>query len=308
MTEVVPEAAPPPGEPEPRTGTTSAEHRTAPIAAEEDPSDEGSRRGQGEMSLPEHLSELRGRLIKSALAIVLATVLAWYFYPEIFAFISRPINQVIAEAQAQGRTVQVVVLGVAEPFVLQMKVSAICGVILAAPVWIYQLWRFVTPGLHRNERRIALTFAAVATPLFLAGAALAYVVLPKGLSILFGFTPENVGNYVEVSKYLSFLIRMVLVFGIGFLAPVFIVALNFAGVLSGERLRRAWRFIIFGVFLFAAVATPTGDPINLLILAVPILLLVGASIGICVINDRRRAKASPEPDYSSLSDDEASPL
>lgn len=262
----------------------------------------------GEMTLPEHLRELRGRLIKSAVAIAICTVLAWFFYAEIFAFISRPIDQVIAEAQAQGRTVQVVVLGVAEPFVLQMKVSAICGLILSSPVWIYQLWRFVTPGLHRNERRTALAFAAVATPLFLAGAALAYWVLPKGLSILFGFTPENVGNYVEVSKYLSFLIRMILVFGIGFLAPVFIVALNFAGVLSGERLRKAWRFIIFGVFVFAAVATPTGDPINLMILATPILILVAASIGICMVNDRRRAQSASEPDYSQLSDDEASPL
>jgi len=148
----------------------------------------------GEMSLADHLRELRSRLIKSAIAIVLGMIVGWVFFDPIYAFLSAPINAVIADAQAQGRDIQVVVLGITDPFTLKMKISATVGLVLAAPVWLYQLWRFITPGLHKHERRTAYLFAAVAFPLFLAGVALAYVFLPKGLDLLFGFTPENVAR------------------------------------------------------------------------------------------------------------------
>ena len=164
------------------------------------------------------------------------------------------------------------------------------GLVLSAPVWLYQLWRFVTPGLHRNERRWAVGFAAVATPLFLAGVALAYTVLPYGLQILLGFTPENVENIVSVDRYLSFFIRTILVFGVGFLVPLLLVLLNFAGVLPGRQLLGWWRWIIIIVIVFAAVATPTGDPINLMLLAGPILVLVMIAVGIALLNDKRRAR------------------
>ena len=262
----------------------------------------------GTMTLSEHLRELRARLVKSAIAIGLGMVVGWIYYDPLFRFLSEPINQVIATAQAEGRDVQVVVLGITDPLTLKMKISAMAGVILAAPVWLYQLWRFVTPGLHKNERRTACLFVAGSLPLFLTGVVVAYLVLPKGLDLLFGFTPENVGNYVEVSRYLSFFMRTALVFGLGFLAPVVIVALNLVGVLSGARLLSWWRGIIFGVFIFAAVATPSGDPITLLLLAVPILLLVVAAIVFCFINDRRRARRGAEPDYQQWDDDETSPL
>jgi len=129
------------------------------------------------------------------------------------------------------------------------------------------------------------------------------------LQILLGFTPENVENIVSVDRYLSFFLRTVIVFGVGFLTPLFIVALNFAGILSGKRLVSWWRWIIFIVFIFAAIATPTGDPINLALLAGPILLLVAAAVGIALLNDRRRAKRGLlGPDYSEWDDDEVSPL
>ena len=262
----------------------------------------------GAMTLGEHLRELRSRLVKSLLAIAVGMVVAWIWYDPIFAFLSAPIEQVITQAQAEGRDVQVVVLGVTEPFTLQLKISAVVGVVLAAPIWLFQLWRFVTPGLHRHERRSAYLFVAVSLPLFLSGIAVAYMVLPKGLELLFGFTPENVGNYVEVNRYLSFFLRTALVFGIGFLAPLVIVALNMVGVLSGKRLRSWWRGMIFGVFVFAAVATPSGDPITLLVLAVPMLVLVGGAILFAMLNDRRRARNGAEPDYDTWGDDEASPL
>lgn len=262
----------------------------------------------GAMTLGEHLRELRSRLVKSFLAIAVGMVVGWIWYQPIFAFLSGPIEQVITQAQAEGRDVQVVILGVTDPFTLQVKISAVVGVVLASPIWLYQLWRFITPGLHRHERRTAYMFVAASLPLFLAGIAVAYLVLPKGLELLFGFTPENVGNYVEVNRYLSFFLRTALVFGIGFLAPLVIVALNMVGVLSGKRLRSWWRGMIFGVFVFAAVATPSGDPITLLVLAAPMLVLIGGAIVFAMLNDRRRARNGAEPDYDTWDDDETSPI
>jgi sec-independent protein translocase protein TatC len=154
-----------------------------------------------------------------------------------------------------------------------------------------------------------MAFAIFATPLFLSGVLLAYTVLPFGLEILFGFTPDNVENIVSVDRYLSFFIRMVLVFGVGFLAPLMIVLLNFAGILTGKRLMSWWRLIIFSIFIFSAVATPTGDPINLVLLAAPILLLMMIAVGISLLNDKRRARKSPkDQDFTQLDDDEISPL
>lgn len=261
------------------------------------------------MPLTDHLRELRTRLVRSGLAIAVGMAVGWYFYPELFAWLSQPFNAVVDQANAEGRTVTLALTGVADPFVLQLQVAAVSGLILSSPVWLYQLWRFVTPGLHRNERRWALGFAAVATPLFAMGVGLAYAVLPFGLQILFGFTPEGVENIVSVDRYLSFFLRMVLVFGVGFLVPLLLVLLNFAGLLTGRRLMSWWRWILMSVFLFAAVATPTGDPINLLLLAAPILFLVVIAVGVCLLNDRRRARRrAADVDYDTLDDDEASPI
>ncbi len=261
------------------------------------------------MPLADHLRELRSRLVKSGIAIVIGMVIGWILYPTIFALLSEPFEGAVAQAQAEGRDVTLALTGVTDPFVLQLQVAAISGILIAAPVWLYQLWRFVTPGLHKHERRWGIAFVAVATPLFAAGTVLAYMVLPIGLEILLGFTPENVENIVSVDRYLSFFLRTVVVFGVGFLTPLLIVTLNFAGVLSGKRLLSWWRWIIFAVFIFAAVATPTGDPINLALLAGPVLLLVSVAIGISLLNDRRRArKGLLGPDYSQWDDDQASPI
>jgi sec-independent protein translocase protein TatC len=260
------------------------------------------------MPLSDHLRELRSRVLKAGIALALGMVVGWIFYAEIFAWLSAPFESAIEESRQQGREVTLALTGVADPFVLQIQVSAMAGLILSSPVWLYQLWRFVTPGLHKNERRWAIGFALVATPLFFSGVLLAYTVLPFGLDILLGFTPEGVENIVSVDRYLSFFIRTVLVFGVGFLLPMMLVLLNFAGVLTGRRLASWWRWIIFLVFIFAAVATPTGDPINLLLLAGPILALMMIAVGIALLNDRRRAKRGSVEWDPDLSDDEASPL
>ena len=258
------------------------------------------------MPLSEHLRELRRRLVVSLVAIGAGMVAAWLLYDTIFALIRAPFDDVVAEARADGRDMTLAFTGVADPFVMQLKVAGVTGVLLASPVWLYQLWRFVTPGLHRHERRWALAFTLVASPLFVAGAALAYTVLPRGLDVLLGFTPENIENIISVDRYLSFFLRMLLVFGVGFLLPLLVVSLNLAGVLSAQRLQSWWRWIVMGVVGFAAIATPTGDPFNLLLLALPMLALMLVAGVIVWVNDRRRSRRrAAEPSWR---DDETSAL
>jgi sec-independent protein translocase protein TatC len=260
-----------------------------------------------EMSLIEHLRELRSRLFKALVAIVIGTVAAWGFYSQIFDILSEPVNEIVEKAQANGRDVRLVLGGVADAFILQIKVSVVTSMLATCPIWIYQLWRFITPGLYKKEKLRAYLFAAVATPLFAGGAVLAYLLLPFGLSILFGFTPLGVGNYVPVDKYLSFFLRMVLVFGISFLTPLFIVMLNIFDMLEAKAITSRWRVVILGVFVFSAVATPTGDPVNMTLLAAPILLLISIATFIAWLNDKRRARKRQEDPVLGLSDDEASP-
>jgi sec-independent protein translocase protein TatC len=260
-----------------------------------------------EMSLIEHLRELRTRLFKASLAIVIGTVIAWSFYPRIFEILSQPVTTIVDQAQANGRDVRLVLGGVADAFVLQIKVSVVASMLVTSPIWIYQLWRFVTPGLYRKEKLRAYLFAGVATPLFVSGAVLAYIFLPIGLNLLFGFTPAGVGNYVPVDRYLSFFLRMVLVFGISFLAPLFIVMLNMFDVLEAKAITSRWRVVVLVVFAFAAIATPTGDPVNMTLLAVPVLLLISIATFIAWINDKRRARTRASDPVLGLSDDEASP-
>ncbi len=261
-----------------------------------------------EMSLREHLRELRKRLTVSAIAIVVGLVIAWFFYEEIFGFLRQPVDDVVAEAQDSGRDIRLVLGGVIDAFSLQIKISLVAGMLLTSPVWLLQLWRFITPGLHRKERLWSYLFVSIAAPLFAAGAYLAYSVLPFGLQILFGFTPEGVGNYVPVDRYLTFYLRMVFVFGIGFLIPLILVILNFVGLLEAKTIISKWRIVVLLVFLFSAIATPTGDPINMTLLAAPILLLIAIAAGIAWLNDWRRLRKGEKISFDELSDEEASPL
>ena len=261
------------------------------------------------MPLTDHLRELRSRLVKSAIAVVIGMVIGWIFYTPIFEWISTPFNDVVNQARGEGRTITLALTGVADPFVLQLQVAAVAGLVLSSPVWLYQLWRFITPGLHTHEKRWALGFVLVATPLFGAGIYMAYTVLPVGLNLLFGFTPDGVANIVGVDRYLSFFLRMIMVFAIGFIAPLVLIGMNMAGVLTGKRLLSWWRWIIMIIFVFAAIATPTGDPINMALLAGPIFLLVSLAIVFSLLNDRRRAKKRKgDIDFTTLGDDELSPL
>lgn len=259
----------------------------------------------GTMPLADHLRELRSRLFKAVLAIAVGSVIAWFYYPQIFDFIDAPFMSVVDEARANGQDVQLALTGVVDPFVLQLQVTVVAGILLSSPVWLYQVWRFVTPGLHRHERRWSMVVVLTATPLFLAGAALAYVFMPQALGFLLGFTPTNVSNIVDVSRYVSFFLNTVIVFGIGFLLPLFALLLNLAGVLPAKALISAWRWILLGTIVFAAVATPDGNPFTMLILAVPIMGLLAIVMAIAWLNDKRKRNAD---DTADLADDEISSI
>ncbi len=266
------------------------------------------------MPLAEHLRELRNRLAKALLAIVVVTVVAAFFYEWIINALTDPILQSIgceksfaelAESTAGSEPcAQITINGLLGPFTLALKVSLTAGIVLASPVWLYQLWAFVAPGLHRNEKKYAYAFVATGAPLFLIGAYFAYAVLPTSAEVLIEFTPSDVDNLLPLDDLLDLVTRMVIVFGLSFELPLLLVMLNLTGVLSGRRMLGWWRGMIMGITLFAAIATPSTDPLTMILLAGPIWVLYFAAVAVSLVNDRRRARREAlEPD-----DDEASDL
>lgn len=258
----------------------------------------------GRMALVDHFRELRARILRVVLVLVLTLVVAFFFYNQLFALILHPYNQ--AREMLHHRVVTTpVISGVGGPLMLQLKMCAAAALVGTSPYWLYQIWAFVVPGLHSNERRWTRVFAVVAGPLFLAGVAVGYWILPKGLQVLISFTPASVQNLVDFGEYFSFIVRMLLVFGIAFEIPLFVVLLNLAGVVSGRTLGRYRPWIVVGTFVFAAVATPSTDPFSMLMLALPMTALFMVSELIARVVDRRRAEASTS---SRWDDDEASRL
>ncbi|MBA2640423.1 MAG: twin-arginine translocase subunit TatC [Nocardioidaceae bacterium] len=259
------------------------------------------------MPLLEHLRELRSRLGKAVLAIVVASVACAFLYGYLIELLRAPFEDAIAKlAEERNLNAQLTINDPAGPFLLQLKISLVAGLVAASPVWLWQLWAFIVPGLHRTERKWSMLFAAIAGPLFMAGVLLGYYVLPKGLGILLDFTPADVSNFIELDRYLNFILRMMLVFGVAFEIPLFVVLLNLAGVVSGKMLGRSRPWIVLGTFVFAAVATPSTDPISMLFLAAPMTVLFLISEVIARLIDRRRARS--EGSYESYDDDEASDI
>ena len=246
----------------------------------------------GSMSLFEHIAELRYRLIVMALTVIVGTVAAWFFRDYLTDLIFRP-YQVAADALRQKNPEADITLvnnGVASPFTLALKVSALAGILVTSPVLLYQLWSFVVPGLLAKEKKWTLIFLGSATPLFLAGVAVGYYVMPKGLVVLLGFTENGIANLQDVNQFLSFLMRFMLVFGVAFLIPEVVLILNIIGVLKATYLSKYRSIIVFGTFVFGAVATPSTDPFSMLALALPMTVLFLVAEVIAHILDRRKAR------------------
>jgi sec-independent protein translocase protein TatC len=257
----------------------------------------------GRMTLVEHLRELRGRLLKSVIALIVAMIVAWQFYGLLFNVLQEPLNTAV-EAINRTRTdldVGINWANISSPLMLQLKITFVAALVAASPIWLYQLWAFIVPGLHKNERKWSLAFLGTAGPLFIVGVLVGYLAMPKGIQVLLSFTP-NLGNQttvgtqnlLDVSSMLDFVLRLLIVFGLAFEIPVFTILLNLVGVLSAARLSK-WRApIIFFIFVFAAVATPSGDPFTMCLLAIPMCVLFFIAEVISRLNDRRRARKTEE--------------
>lgn len=259
------------------------------------------------MALADHFRELRARLLKATLALVVATIASFFIYDTLLDLIAGPYNDAVETlGGAEQARSEIYISGIGGGLMIQLKLCALSGVILSSPVWLYQIWAFLLPGLKKNERRWTMIFVAVAGPLFAAGVALGYYVLPKGIKVLISFTPDNMQNLNDFNDFFSFTTRMLLVFGVALEIPFFVILLNLAGVISGKTLGRYRPWIVLGTFVFAAVATPSTDPFSMLMLACPMLILFGFSEVVARIVDRRRGRRTTSTD--TWDDDTASDL
>ncbi len=260
------------------------------------------------MPLIEHIRELRSRLLKALAGLAVGMAVGWIFFNPVWHFIEQPYCRISTDHRTgcHGLGHELVVNGVFDPFLVRLKVAFVVGLVLSSPIWLYQLWAFVAPGLYARERKWTYAFVGTAVPLFGAGGAFAYLAMTRGLRFLLGLTPNGVLPLITIDTYLGYATAMLLIFGLAFELPLALVILNFAGILTHERFRKWRRLLIFGVFAFAAVATPSPDPFTMLLLAIPSVVLVELAELAVWLNDRRRARR-PSP-YAGLSDDEASPL
>ncbi|PIE21405.1 MAG: twin-arginine translocase subunit TatC [Arachnia propionica] len=246
----------------------------------------------GKMALIEHLKELRYRVTVSAIAVVVVSIAAAFFYEQLVRIILDPYytarDQVLATRA--GADLQLANSGVVGPFTLAVMAVVLTGIICSCPVWLYQLWAFIAPGLLSKEKKYAMGFIAAAIPLFLLGIFTGYWVWPKGIAVMLSFTPDglDIMNLLDMAEFLALEVKIILVFGLSFLLPVVLIALNMAGVVKGYQLAEYRRFVIFGTVVFAAVATPSTDPFSMLALCVPMSLLYFVAERIAIILDKRK--------------------
>lgn len=259
----------------------------------------------GRMALTDHFRELRARLIRASLFLLVVFIVALFFYDFLLELVLEPYNDA-REALGASVETEAYVKGATGPLLLQLKLCGVAAIVASSPYWLSQIWGFIVPGLRAEEKKWSRVFAAIAGPLFIVGVGVGYYVLPRGLEVLIGFTPAELSNLVEFGEYFSFLTRMLLVFGVAFEIPLFVIMLNLAGVVSGKAIGRYRPWIIIGTFVFAAVATPSTDPFSMLALAIPMLVLFIIAEIIARTIDRVRGRRQTGTDQ--WGDDEVSPI
>jgi sec-independent protein translocase protein TatC len=261
----------------------------------------------GRMSVMDHLRELRRRLIAIVVIVAVGAVLGWYLYNPTLHFLEHPYCAVDYHHRFPGtktKDCKLVYSGVLDGFTTRLKVSVIAGAVFTGPLWLYQIWAFITPGLRKNERKYTIIFVIASTLLFAGGMSLAYIVLAKGLNILLTQAGDGVQALLTVNDYLSFVTLMLVVFGAAFELPLLVIMANLAGVLSGKILKKSQRIAVFLIFLFAAVATPSTDPFTMCAMAVPMVLLFEGAVIFAVVHDRRKARRKAAERGESDPDDD----
>ncbi|WP_366099795.1 twin-arginine translocase subunit TatC [uncultured Aurantimicrobium sp.] len=257
-------------------------------------------RREGKMSLGGHLVELRKRLYFSALFIVIGAVLGWFSADFLLAQLREPIFLVASE---QGRVATLNYDGITSAFDLKLQIAFTVGIVISSPFWLYQIWAFFMPGLTKREIKYTLGFMFSAIPLFLAGCAAGWYVYPHIVALMTSFAPSDDATIITAKTYFDFVLKLVLVVGVAFVLPVFLVLFNFAGLLSAQSIIKSWRIAVLVITLFTAIATPAADVLSMFLLAIPMVLLYFLAAGIAWLHDRRTVKKS-----NVYSDNEASVL
>jgi sec-independent protein translocase protein TatC len=248
---------------------------------------------EGKMSLSGHLKELRNRLFWSAIFLLAGSIAGWFMFDAVFAELQRPI---VALAEEPGSNATINFPTVVSAFDVRLQVSIFLGVMMSSPVWLFNIWSFIKPGLKKKERKYTIWFVVVAVPLFLGGVTLAWFSLPTFVQVLVGFTPEGSANVINASEYILFTLRILLVFGIAFVLPVVLVLLNFAGVITAQNILKSWRLAVFVSAVIGAVATPVAEPMAMFLLMVPLLILYFVAAGIATLHDKSLARKAAAVD------------
>ncbi|MBB5783779.1 twin-arginine translocase subunit TatC [Nonomuraea jabiensis] len=267
-------------------------------------SSQPARDPEGRMPLMEHLRELRNRLLIAVAAVVVGVIVGWIFFDPVWEAIKAPYCETVQSRQLNGQCA-LTYSGIFQSFFITLKVSLMIGLVVSSPVWLYQIWAFVTPALYRNEKRYSMAFMGLAVPLFVLGAALAYIIMDTSLGILLGFSLEGTVATIGIDDYLDYVLIMLLIFGVSFELPLLLVFLNFIGVLSYATVKKHRRWVVFAMFVFGAVITPGGDPLTMMALAAPMIVLYFLAEFFMFMREKRMPATE---DFSHLSDDEASPL
>ena len=240
------------------------------------------------MSLGAHLVELRKRLMLAALALLVGMVVAFIVADPVIHFITEPIR-IITEKRGDDFSA-LNFESVTSAFDLRMRIAFSIGLFISAPVWLWQIWAFIMPGLTRKEVRYTIGFVAAAVPLFFGGCYLGMVIMPHVIELMWGFTPEGGTNFYKAQEYYDFVFKLMIVIGVSFVLPVFLVALNLAGIMSGRAILKGWRVAIIIATVFAALATPAADVVSMLMLAGILIVLFFAAAGLSLLFDRRKRK------------------
>ncbi len=242
------------------------------------------------MTLTEHLGELRARIIRSALAITVGMVLVVAFYDQVLDFLLRPYQDLCASKPRDFCTSELFNFTPTEGLTTRLRVGMYGGIILALPVILWQVWRFIVPALNSKEKKYAIPFVVSSIVLFVAGGALAYFTVEQALDFLISWSGNDVNQVYSVNSYVALIGLMIFAFGIGFLLPVLVVFLQLVGVVTPRRLLQSWRYAMVSIAVIAAVITPSGDPITMSLLGIPMMILYFVAILVGWLVVRRRPK------------------
>lgn len=268
------------------------------------------RAADGSMTLMEHLADLRSRLLIAVLVILIGTAAALALSKNVIVLLAEPYCESQHAVQETGNGLVGCNFNLQSPIShvsLYLKISLYMALVGTAPIWLYQLWAFIAPGLHRNERKYAYLFIAIAAPLFLAGAVLAYFIVAHGMQfimLLSGIGEDGFNINLDLEAYINFYIAVMMVFGIGFEFPLIMLMLNVMGLVTAKRMRGWWRIVVLVSFTFTAIFTPTPDPFGMTALAICMLLLYGVALIVATLNDKRKGIT----DEDEWDDEEASDI